>query len=127
MTSSIEDVIGRLTKWLAKPGRCWGASVEAEQARDIEALLTAYARSQEALRPFARTVEVDIGSDESDAVTFRNCNREYALAPLITVGDLRRASLAFHGDGGGKEDQGSSVASRGGTASPKSESDGGPL
>ncbi len=46
----------------------------------------------EALRPFARVAEVDIGVDETDDDIFQQSNPNYAKAPRIKVGDLRRAA-----------------------------------
>lgn len=45
---------------------------------------------REALEPFARVAEVDIGSDETDADIFQQPGVHHR-APRITVGDMRRA------------------------------------
>ncbi len=46
----------------------------------------------EALRPFARVAEVDIGVDETDDDIFQQSNPNYAKAPRVKVGDFRRAA-----------------------------------
>jgi len=56
------------------------------------------ARLKEALRPFARVAIFDIGVDESDKDLFRPMSAKTAEAPLLTVGDFRRARAALNGD-----------------------------
>lgn len=48
----------------------------------------------EALAPFARVAEHDIGQDEADEDTFRPMSSRNQ-APLLTVGDFRRALAAI--------------------------------
>lgn len=48
---------------------------------------------EEALRPFAATAGVDIGSTETDEDTFQPLHHN--RAPTITVGDFRRALSAL--------------------------------
>ena len=50
-------------------------------------------RLRKALDPFVRVAEVDIGQDETDADIFQPMRSGYNRAPLITVGDMRRAVL----------------------------------
>lgn len=45
----------------------------------------------EALKPFAAVAERDIGIDEADSDTFRPMQGVYNRAPLLAVGDLRKA------------------------------------
>ena len=52
-------------------------------------------RLRSALRPFALVAEYDIGKDESDVDLFRPMDARYARAPLIYVGQLRRALAIF--------------------------------
>ncbi len=53
-------------------------------------------RLREALRPFARVAEHDIGDDETDGDRFLPIvDRRHARAPLLTWGDLRRALAAL--------------------------------
>ena len=53
-------------------------------------------RLREALRPFARVAEHDIGDDETDGDRFLPIvDRRHARAPLLTGGDLRRALAAL--------------------------------
>jgi hypothetical protein len=47
---------------------------------------------REALKPFAAVAEYDIGQDETDADIFQPMRSGYNRAPLITVGDMRRAA-----------------------------------
>ncbi len=47
---------------------------------------------EEALKPFAATADMDIGSDETDADLYQPMRSGYNRAPLITVGDMRRAA-----------------------------------
>ena len=52
-------------------------------------------RLASALEPFARVAEHDIGESESDADLFRAMSDRYCRAPLLTVGDFRRARTAL--------------------------------
>ena len=53
------------------------------------------AEALDALEPFANVAAHDIGDDETDRDTFRPfSNPKWARAPLLTVGDLRRARAA---------------------------------
>jgi len=74
------------------------ARIDALEARATTAE-TALAQAREALEPFARVAEVDIGESEADDDTFRNSARAYARAPAITVGDIRRARAALNPGG----------------------------
>lgn len=51
--------------------------------------------AREALEPFARIAEHDIGEDEADIDLYRPMSARNARAPLLTVGDLRRARAAL--------------------------------
>ena len=73
------------------PGVTAGASTLEAAETHSAALARALEEAKEALRPFARIAEADIGEDEADEDTFRVMSRQYARAPLLTVGDLRRA------------------------------------
>lgn len=80
-------------------GRCV-AFADDEDARlialmrnHLPALIEAVKRQGEALEPFALVAEHDIGSDETDTDTFRPIGHN--RAPLLTVGDLRRARAAL--------------------------------
>jgi hypothetical protein len=56
------------------------------------------ARLCRALEPFANVAAHDIGDDETDRDAFRPfSNPKWAAAPLLTVGDLRRARAALAG------------------------------
>lgn len=46
---------------------------------------------RDALAPFAAVAESDIGQDETDTDIFRPIRSGHNRAPLITVGDMRRA------------------------------------
>lgn len=61
---------------------------------DLTTLLAALDQAAEALLPFARTGQNDIGSTEADNDLFRNGDRQYLRAPPITVGHFRTAALA---------------------------------
>ncbi len=62
----------------------------------IPELIVERERLREALRPFARVAEHDIGDDETDGDRFLPIvDRRHARAPLLTVGDLRRALAAL--------------------------------
>lgn len=50
---------------------------------------------QEALKIFHDIAAVDIGESEADEDHFRNSSRTYALAGPVTVGDVRKAALAY--------------------------------
>ena len=64
------------------------ASTIRSQAAEIE-------RLRSALEPFADVAKHDIGSDETNADFFRPMSAKNARAPLLTVGDLRRARAAL--------------------------------
>jgi len=49
----------------------------------------------EALRPFAEVAERDIGESETDAEIFRPMGSGNNRVPLLTVGDLRKASAVL--------------------------------
>jgi hypothetical protein len=51
----------------------------------------------EALRPFAAVAEHDIGESETDEDIYQPMSSGNNRAPLITVGDLRRAKAALAG------------------------------
>ncbi len=99
MTSSIEDVIGRLIL-MAETLPKMDEAFFGRYAADLKLLLTAYARSQEALEPFAECA-VHIPPEAADDITVGRVRYYYngAVAQL-SAADFRRASLAFHGDGG---------------------------
>lgn len=72
--------------------------VDAEFARITGLLFDALKQNkalQSALKPFAAVAESDIGQDETDADIFQPMRSGYNREPLITVGDLRRASLVL--------------------------------
>jgi len=48
--------------------------------------------AREALEPFAKVAEQDIGADEADTDFFSPMRSPYNRAPRIRVGDLRRAA-----------------------------------
>jgi len=50
---------------------------------------------QDALKIFHDIAAVDIGESEADEDHFRNSSRTYALAGPVTVGDVRKAALAY--------------------------------
>lgn len=50
---------------------------------------------QGALKIFHDIAAVDIGESEADEDHFRNSSRTYALAGPVTVGDIRKAALAY--------------------------------
>jgi hypothetical protein len=52
---------------------------------------------EKALEPFARVAEHDIGTDEDDSDIFRMMSANNR-APLLTVGDLRRARALTEGN-----------------------------
>lgn len=60
---------------------------------DLDTLLAQRAVAVEALEPFAEVAEHDIGEDEHDADRFRPMS-QHNHAPLLTVGDFRRARAA---------------------------------
>jgi hypothetical protein len=60
------------------------------RASSLEAQL---AGAKEALEPFAQTAEHDIGSDETEADIFQQC--QHNRAPKITVGHFRRARAVY--------------------------------
>lgn len=74
----------------------WDDGVEYVRADIAEAQGRRIAELEEALRPFASVAENDIGTDETDADTFRPMSR-HNRAPSLMVGDLRRASRATSG------------------------------
>lgn len=67
------------------------SALEAER----EALRAECARKDEALRPFARIAEHDIGETETDTDLYRPMQPQNARAPLPTAGDFRRARAAL--------------------------------
>lgn len=77
------DIVERLrdASYENAPSRCM------EAAREID-------RLRAALAPFAAVAESDIGQDETDADIFQPFRSGYNRAPLITVGDMRRAASA---------------------------------
>lgn len=69
------------------------AIIEAEDAKRTEAIKAMV----EALKPFNNVAEHDIGTDETDYDLFKPISYDHlALAPRLTVGDLRRASIALN-------------------------------
>lgn len=60
----------------------------------IGELIAAAPQMADALRPFL-AVMADVGETEDDADLYRNARRDYAKAPAITVGDIRRAAAAL--------------------------------
>lgn len=66
------------------------AALLAELAR----LRAECARKDEALEPFVLVAERDIGEDEADEDFFRPMSK-YNAAPLLKVGDFRRARAAI--------------------------------
>lgn len=73
-----------------------------ESATAADALGRRVQALEEALRPFAAVAERDIGTDETDGDLFRSANK-HNRAPLLTVGDLRRAAAALSAGGAGRE------------------------
>lgn len=53
---------------------------------------------RDALRPFAEVAKHNIGDDESDDDVFRPMRSQYAVAPVISVGALRRALAILQSD-----------------------------
>ena len=70
------------------------AALEAQQARIAE-LEAESAALTKALRPFAEVARHDIGEDEADADLFKPMSERNARAPLLKVGDLRRAAFSI--------------------------------
>ena len=62
---------------------------------DVAILRAEIARKDEALRPFARIAEHDIGETETDTDLYRPMQPQNARAPLPTAGDFRRARAAL--------------------------------
>lgn len=71
-------------------------SLDSARAEAAEAEI---ARLREALEPFARVAEHDIGESESDVDRFRPMTAGNNRAPLLTVGDFRRARAALAEEG----------------------------
>ena len=69
--------------------------IEREAADRIEQLKAALRKAQEALEPFAYVADEDIGESETDNDIFRPMSGGHNIAPLLTVGDLRRAQTAL--------------------------------
>ena len=67
------------------------------EARALAAFLREAVSAHEALAPFAAVAEHDIGESESDTDLFRPMSAKHARAPLLTVGDLRRAGTIIAG------------------------------
>ena len=61
-----------------------------ESARRVE-------RLEAALKPFAHVVDLDVSEFCSDSDWFAPMSAQYARAPRLTVGDLRRARAALKG------------------------------
>lgn len=77
----------------------WKDSAEAAEA--LRAALQARVKELEkGLEPFALVAEWDIGDSEADTDRFRPMDGKYAAAPLLTVGDLRRAASLLSTAGG---------------------------
>lgn len=68
-----------------------------EQAAALSAAQAEVGRLKEALEPFARVAEYDIGDSEAETDTYRPMDARYAVAGVIKVGDLRRAARALAG------------------------------
>jgi hypothetical protein len=99
---AIADAI-RATAYSIDP---WGtdpninASLLRAAALRLDELERENARMRAALEPFANVAAHDIGDDETDRDAFRPfSNPKWAAAPLLTVGDLRRARAALAGSG----------------------------
>lgn len=72
------------------------AGVIVRQHEEIDRLERRVRVLEEALKPFAMVAAHDIGNDETDRDAFRPfSNPQWAVAPLLTVGDLRRARDAI--------------------------------
>ena len=63
-------------------------------AKALDAAEARVKRMEEALAPFALVAEHDIGESESDEDLFRPMSGRHNHAPLLTVGNFRRAALA---------------------------------
>ncbi len=71
---------------------CGHADLIDEAIDEITSLKARIQVLEEALKPFAATADMDIGSDETDADLYQPMRSGYNRAPLITVGDMRRAA-----------------------------------
>lgn len=90
-----EEQQKQLADWKAEKARATAASSEAA------ALRVKLEEYRKALEPFALVADRDIGDDEADTDRFQPMRTPYNRAPLLTVGDLRRArALASGGTDG---------------------------
>jgi hypothetical protein len=75
--------------------KCKYAHSHPDVVRDMDALQALVDRYEKALRPFAEVAQCDIGEDEADADLFKPMSERNARAPLLKVGDLRRAAFSI--------------------------------
>lgn len=86
-----DGIVERLRE-RAKTAREEGTGTADGDAYHFEGAANEIERLQNALKPFAAVAESDIGQDETDVDIFQPMRSGYNREPLITVGDLRRAS-----------------------------------
>lgn len=97
------DVERQLSEAVERAERAEGRAKDFEEQAAICAKVTEgaeaeIARLREALEPFARVAEFDIGESETDEDIFRPMDGRYAVAGLIRVGHLRAARAALQGE-----------------------------
>lgn len=63
-----------------------------ELRAERDALTAKLEEAKQALKPFAEVANKDVGMDEGDSDMYRPMSPRNARAPLLTVGDLRRAA-----------------------------------
>ncbi|MFG1247315.1 hypothetical protein [Xanthobacter flavus] len=92
----------RVAEKLSEQAKLWEGSsvlmdIPSDEARALAAFLREAVSAHEALAPFSAVAEHDIGESESDTDLFRPMSAKHARAPLLTVGDLRRARTIIAG------------------------------